>query len=104
MVATLALVLGQEVLDRLWAKEPTATDGVGPAHLADERSKRAAEPMAEWHTEALFRSREDFGRESVGDCPFEDVLRLEASQLQVHREPRCQLHDSTVEERHPHFQ
>src|SRR5882724_12768014 len=104
VVPPLALVLGQEALDRLRTEEATATDRVGSAHLAHERTERAAEPVAERNPEALLRPREGLGRERIGEGALEDVLRREAAKLQDHRKPRRQLHDAPVEERYPNLQ
>ena len=93
-------MLGKEPLDRLRAKEATATDRVGSAHLAHQRTERATEPVAERDPEALLGPREGLGRESVGKGALEDVLRLEAAELQAHRKLRRQFHDAPVEEWH----
>ena len=86
--------------DRGDVEEAAPAQAIRRQHVAQEAGEGTAEPVAEWHAEALLAAAQDLGRQAVGERPLEQALQAaEAPQLQRRRDAAHELDEGVIEER-----
>src|SRR4051812_23435652 len=103
VVALAARVKLDESAHGLGAEEPSARALLREQVLAQEALHLRAEPVADGHAEAHLGALQILGRQKLRQRLLQDVLRRQASQLQLLRQRGGELYDVMVEERRARF-